>query len=624
MVDAESELKSLELYLSQMDALFEVGVLEKIRRLLDLGGDPERIIKLLSTSYRGYGTMVYILSKWLNSSAPHPTEQHLASDLIETHLREVASESFDVRRADSIFGQGESAPAWLEIIMQDEGWRTLFRELSARAPGSILLSYAGKRAEALRSIRNSNGVPIIESSTSVSCPLSCSSSLFDAVSYNFGEALHAWSKHEDNVQKFAQDGESNPLMDFRRARAARGAQSVHSELYSTLMFEIGKSSDWRLAGLRHFYKCNAVSIDLAAVVLNSFISAQASRDAERTAPFILATVLASEENGEITRSNAATICSLFEESGPYFGLDHFRFYLRRRSFLDIASRQAVELCIVGRDDASTPYLKLIAIAGSSSDLKYSYPLPKHDGMFSPSRVQDALIKLTQTLFRVFSYATSGTSSPVAGDVLIPCVNDVLERAQFHGACGSVSLSWVEHVLLKAPLNNIANDEKTAKLTAALCSQLIFGITCRCPALATFALRIIGKATARFADQMLESINSIAFALLDTALLLADNGHHKLVLPAMFLVFNKEKGRKSIEIFLYHFLCRLIDGGKEPLSPSISRLILESLSHYEFVVRALKRPNFRNGVRDLFLSFKSSCQGAQRLPWEQTIATLVDF
>ena len=118
------------------------------------------------------------------------------------------------------------------------------------------------------------------------------------------------------------------------------------------------------------------------------------------------------------------------------------------------------------------------------------------------------------------------------------------------------------------------------------------------------------------------MNSISFALLDTSLLLADNGYHELIIPSMFAFFDEKKTLQSMGGLLSYFLHGLMDSIRPPLIPQLSGIILQSIAPFDSAMAALREPSLREKVGGLYVSFKSSTQNVQKMSWESSFLDLI--
>jgi len=130
------------LRLSQTDAVMEPGVFVSMRQFLAQGGTPPQLIELLSDNYRGYAPLCNLLSDWLMTIGKTVEEVH---DIVEQHLHQVILETFDPRKADTIFQAHGASPTWLEQLLEEAKWRQLIYALSEKHKNCLLLNFSIQR-----------------------------------------------------------------------------------------------------------------------------------------------------------------------------------------------------------------------------------------------------------------------------------------------------------------------------------------------------------------------------------------------------------------------------------------------------------------------------------------------
>jgi len=126
----------------QKDSIMEVGVLQETKRFLAAGGTPQTVVQLLTENYRGYAEMINLMSSWLMETGLAPDQ---VSELLKEKLRAVLMEKFSSSQADSIFAEMQSAPRWLDVMIEHPDWRALIYQLSEVHPSCLMLNFAIQR-----------------------------------------------------------------------------------------------------------------------------------------------------------------------------------------------------------------------------------------------------------------------------------------------------------------------------------------------------------------------------------------------------------------------------------------------------------------------------------------------
>jgi len=80
------------------------------------------VVQLLTENYRGYAEMINLMSSWLMETGLAPDQ---VSELLKEKLRAVLMEKFSSSQADSIFAEMQSAPRWLDVMIEHPDWRAL-------------------------------------------------------------------------------------------------------------------------------------------------------------------------------------------------------------------------------------------------------------------------------------------------------------------------------------------------------------------------------------------------------------------------------------------------------------------------------------------------------------------
>jgi negative elongation factor C/D len=80
------------------------------------------VVHLLAENYRGYAEMANLMSSWLVASGLDADE---VSEIVKEKLKAVLMEKFSPSQADSIFAEMQSAPHWLDVMIEHPEWRAL-------------------------------------------------------------------------------------------------------------------------------------------------------------------------------------------------------------------------------------------------------------------------------------------------------------------------------------------------------------------------------------------------------------------------------------------------------------------------------------------------------------------
>ena len=65
--------------------------------------------------------------------------------MVVNFLKNAIRDSFDSKKADTIFSITNDVPPWLDFMISHGDWRSLIYELSEKFPNSIMLSFAIQR-----------------------------------------------------------------------------------------------------------------------------------------------------------------------------------------------------------------------------------------------------------------------------------------------------------------------------------------------------------------------------------------------------------------------------------------------------------------------------------------------
>ncbi|KAJ8316708.1 hypothetical protein KUTeg_005738 [Tegillarca granosa] len=121
---------------SSKDYIMEPGVFNMLKRFLQAGGSPEKVVELLSDNYTAVAQTVNLLAEWLIQAA-----------MILKH--------FDPKKADSIFTDEGETPSWLAEMIEFPTWRELFYKLAEEYPDCLMLNFTVKIEVFSRVLRTS-------------------------------------------------------------------------------------------------------------------------------------------------------------------------------------------------------------------------------------------------------------------------------------------------------------------------------------------------------------------------------------------------------------------------------------------------------------------------------------
>eukprot|EP00051_Salpingoeca_urceolata_P009442 m.114677 g.114677 ORF g.114677 m.114677 type:complete len:617 (-) comp16308_c0_seq2:75-1925(-) len=128
--------------LSEPDAIMEADVVSAIGEFVKAGGSPQTLISVLSENYQGFALMANLLAEWLALAGE---DAATVTTLMEDHIKDLVSKSFDVSGADAIFDHPDMDTSWLKELIRYPSWRSLIYELSAHHKHSLMLNLAIKR-----------------------------------------------------------------------------------------------------------------------------------------------------------------------------------------------------------------------------------------------------------------------------------------------------------------------------------------------------------------------------------------------------------------------------------------------------------------------------------------------
>ncbi|KAI8355169.1 TH1 protein [Blakeslea trispora] len=124
--------------LSQTDAILETNIYNDVLlEYLNLGGAPMDAVNLLSESYMGIPSMC-------NATAVSVDSIGLDSHAIMREaIRQQLTDRFDPQQCDNYFmQQQQTSPPWLDVLLQDSGWRQTIYQLLEKYPNCVFLSFA--------------------------------------------------------------------------------------------------------------------------------------------------------------------------------------------------------------------------------------------------------------------------------------------------------------------------------------------------------------------------------------------------------------------------------------------------------------------------------------------------
>ncbi|XP_048254735.1 negative elongation factor D-like [Haliotis cracherodii] len=126
---------------SSKDYIMEPNIFTVLKRFLQAGGSPERVVELLSDNYLAIAQTVNVLADWLIQAGVGINE---VQELVESHLKLMIIKHFDPKKADSIFTQEGETPSWLAEMIEYPTWRSLFYKLAEEYPDCLMLNFTIK------------------------------------------------------------------------------------------------------------------------------------------------------------------------------------------------------------------------------------------------------------------------------------------------------------------------------------------------------------------------------------------------------------------------------------------------------------------------------------------------
>ncbi|XP_078330044.1 negative elongation factor D-like isoform X3 [Crassostrea virginica] len=94
-----AQQECLELF-SCKDYIMEPGVFSTLKRFLQAGGSPEKVVEMLSDNYTAVAQTVNLLAEWLIQAG---VDIKIVQEMVENHLKTMIMKHFDPKKADSIF-----------------------------------------------------------------------------------------------------------------------------------------------------------------------------------------------------------------------------------------------------------------------------------------------------------------------------------------------------------------------------------------------------------------------------------------------------------------------------------------------------------------------------------------
>ncbi|XP_064599061.1 negative elongation factor D-like [Liolophura sinensis] len=123
------------------DYIMEPCISAMLKRFLQAGGSPERVVELLSDNYTAVAQTVNLLAEWLIQAGADIRE---VQEMVESHLKNMVLRHFDPKKADSIFSDEGETPSWLAEMIDHQPWRELFYRLAEEYPDCLMLNFTIK------------------------------------------------------------------------------------------------------------------------------------------------------------------------------------------------------------------------------------------------------------------------------------------------------------------------------------------------------------------------------------------------------------------------------------------------------------------------------------------------
>lgn len=126
---------------SSKDYIMEPGVFGTLKRFLQAGGSPEKVVEMLSDNYTAVAQTVNLLAEWLIQAG---VDIKIVQEMVENHLKSMIMKHFDPKKADSIFTDEGETPSWLAEMIEFPTWRELFYKLAEEYPDCLMLNFTVK------------------------------------------------------------------------------------------------------------------------------------------------------------------------------------------------------------------------------------------------------------------------------------------------------------------------------------------------------------------------------------------------------------------------------------------------------------------------------------------------
>lgn len=126
---------------SSKDYIMEPGVFSTLKRFLQAGGSPEKVVEMLSDNYTAVAQTVNLLAEWLIQAG---VDIKIVQEMVENHLKSMIMKHFDPKKADSIFTDEGETPSWLAEMIEFPTWRELFYKLAEEYPDCLMLNFTVK------------------------------------------------------------------------------------------------------------------------------------------------------------------------------------------------------------------------------------------------------------------------------------------------------------------------------------------------------------------------------------------------------------------------------------------------------------------------------------------------
>lgn len=141
-----AKLLECEKLFTQPDSIMEPGILDVLRRYLDLGGSAQNGADFLVDKYIGYGQMASLVCSWIAKADQANGESSSSNQADEvTHMQGLIADKFDPDKVDALLRTRRGPPKWLTPLIADRAGRELIYTLSARYKNCQLLKYAMQR-----------------------------------------------------------------------------------------------------------------------------------------------------------------------------------------------------------------------------------------------------------------------------------------------------------------------------------------------------------------------------------------------------------------------------------------------------------------------------------------------